>query len=854
VSKSLIITEKPSVSRDITEALGGFTAMDGGDYYESEQYVCTFAVGHILGLLSPEDLDPKYKRWKLADLPIIPEAFKMKPLPSQEKRIKVIAKLMRRKDVDTLINSCDAAREGELIFREIVEFVEVKKPIKRLWLQSMTKQAIKAGFAQLIPGEQYDGLASAAFCRAQSDWLIGMNATRALTVRLKSKSERGSSWSAGRVQTPTLALLVHREIEILNHVPVPFCRIEGQFKAPTHAYQATWFDPKFKRNDADPDARDDRIFDISRANAIIEKVQSKTGSASETRKERPRKAPLLFDLTSLQRDANRRFGWAAVRTLRAAQRCYEAHKVLTYPRTSSRVLPSDYGPEVTRLLNQFTDSNTAYSPHAKYLLEKGLKNADKIFDDSGVTDHFAIIPTGEIRSLDGDDKRLFDLVTRQFLAAFYPQAVFEEVERITLVEGESFRSRPPQVLKDPGWLAVFEREAEEKVEFPPLVPAKAEASGVGVSNLDLKREDAATKPPGRIGEAGLLGLMENAGRQVVDEELAQALQKAEGLGTAATRADIIEGLKDREYVDQGLRPTVKGIRLIDVLERIKAGTLTSAELTAKLELHLSEVESGKRTSAQFMDEVKAIATGVVDATRNFDYDSIYPDIDPIGPCPKCKGPVYERAWFYGCKESTKRTDQAKSCDFLIWKDNYGRYMDRRTVFLLLTAGITGELDGFKSQSGQSYKAVLMIENGTVIRKAVEGSESSGAPEGVSIELNEEPLGQCPIHDNEQCRVIETPAEFVCMTRKTERAAGHKTAPGFSFPRFICKREMKRDEVLQFMRDKETPFLNNFISKKGRPFSAKLRFQSNGGFAFEFPERKKATKGQAKEDAPASEST
>lgn len=847
MGKALIITEKPSVTRDIAEALGGFEAVDGGEYYESADFVCTYAVGHILSLLSPEDLDPKYKRWRLADLPIIPEHFKLKPLSNQEKRIKVIAKLAKRKDVERLINSCDAAREGELIFREIVQYLEVQKPIERLWLQSMTKTAIREGFKSLQPGEQYEGLASAAACRSYSDWLIGMNATRALTVRLKSKSERGSSWSAGRVQTPTLALLVRREIEILNHEPIPFAKIEAHFKAPTHAYEAVWFDAKFKRND-DTDRRDDRIFDLQLVESILKKVAGKEGTASETRKERPRKPPLLFDLTSLQREANRRFGWAAVRTLRAAQRCYEAHKVLTYPRTSSRVLPTDYRQEVDKLLHTFADSGTPYQPHAQHLLKHGLRNDDKIFDDAGVTDHFAIIPTGEIRSLDGDDKRLFDLVTRQFLAAFYPQAIFEEVERITVVADEHFRSKPPQVLKEPGWLAVFEKETEEKVEFPPLVPGKGESSGIAITNLDLKREDSATKPPPRIGEAGLLSLMENAGKHVADEELASALQKAEGLGTAATRADIIENLKEREYVDQNLRPTVKGIRLIDILDRIKAHSLTSAELTAKLELHLSEVEDGKRTGTQYLNQVKEIATQVVDATRNFDYETIYPDENPLGPCPKCRQPVYERAWFYGCKESTKRTDENKSCDFLIWKDNYGRYIDRRTAGLLVNKGETGELDGFKSQSGQTYKAILTLDKGTVIRKPVEGSEDLT---GLQITIDENPLGDCPIHGS-PCRVIEAQVEFVCEQRKAAKQAGQKTATGFSFPRLICKREMKREEVLQFLKDKQTAFLNGFISKKGRPFSAKLTMQANGGFAFEFPERKKAA-AKKDEDSAVAES-
>ncbi len=449
MTKSLIITEKPSVAKDITAALGGFEIMQKGEYYESDDFVCTYAVGHVLSLLAPEEIDPKYKRWKLSDLPILPSEFKLKPLERQKARVKLIAKLINRKDVSCLINACDAAREGELIFRELVDYTESKKPIKRLWLQSMTKSAIRDGFSSLREGSQYEGLAAAAACRSYSDWLIGMNATRALTVRLKTRSEHGLSWSAGRVQTPTLAILVKRELEVLNHEPLPYFKIEAKFSANKNEYDATWFDKNFKKDEKNPEYRENRLFDQERAEAILAKVKDKQGKASEQRKPRSRKPPLLFDLTSLQRDANSRFSWSAVRTLRAAQRCYETHKVLTYPRTSSKALPEDYRPVVTKLLETLSQDKT-YKDHAKYLLKNGLQNDKLVFNDAAVSDHFAIIPTGEIRPLEGDDAKLFDLVTRQFMATFYPPAIYEDVVRITEVEGESFKSRPPSVLKDPG--------------------------------------------------------------------------------------------------------------------------------------------------------------------------------------------------------------------------------------------------------------------------------------------------------------------------------------------------------------------------------------------------------------------
>jgi DNA topoisomerase III len=835
--KSLIISEKPSVARDIAAAIGGFEEKNKGAYYESDEFVCTYAVGHILSLLAPEEIDPKYKRWRLQDLPILPEKFDLKPIERQEQRLDVIKRLMERKDVGELINACDAAREGELIFREIVQFVGTSKPIKRLWLQSMTKDAIRDGFKKLRDGQLLEGLAAAAACRSYSDWLIGMNATRALTVRLKTKSERGASWSAGRVQTPTLALLVRREQEIMAHIPKTFHRLIATFQASDHEYEGFWIDPAFKKKE-DED-REDRIFDLNKADGILKEIEQQAAVASETRKPRSRKAPLLFDLTSLQREANNRFSWSASRTLKAAQRCYEAHKVLTYPRTSSKVLPEDYRPEVQRLLEVFAEDKV-YGPFAKQLQKKGLLNDKLIFNDAGVTDHFAIVPTGEIRKLEGDDAKLFDLVTRQFLAAFYPPAIYEDVERLTVVKGHHFKSKPPQVIKDPGWLAVFEKA--EEASFPPLKKGHDQVEGVPTKHKHSQKDELATKPPPRIGEAKLLSLMENAGKQVEDEELSQALQKAEGLGTAATRADIIENLKSKEYVDPSLRPTVKGIRLIDVLERIKATAITSAELTAKLELELNEVEGGKRTAESFLDRVKQVSTDVVEAARGFDYDQIYPNANRLGSCPKCKSDVFEKAWFYGCVNAMDR-DQ-KSCSFMIWKDHYGRYIDRRSVELLLVDGKTGELDGFKTQSGNKYKAVLSLEAGELVRSPVAQSEELSGEH--KVEVDESPLGACPVH-KEGCKIIETKTEFICEEKLKSKEEGDYEAEGFSFPRILCKRMMTREEIIPYIQEGQTAFLEKFISKKGRPFSAKLVREAKGGFRFEFPER--APKKKKDQEAP-----
>jgi DNA topoisomerase-3 len=488
MAKSLVITEKPSVARDIADALGGFQEADG--WSESDAYVVTFAVGHLFELLPPEEIDPKYKRWTLDVLPILPKEFKYKAKKGQSDRIRTIKKLLAREDVSEVINACDAGREGELIFREIVEDLGSKLPIRRLWLQSMTKSAIRTGFGALRPGRELEGLASAAACRARSDWLIGMNATRALTKRLKSRKEK-TAWSAGRVQTPTLAMLVERELEILAHLPRPYWRVSASFEHAGALYTGEWFDPDFAAG-ADEEARDDRIFDEARAQAILARVAGQSGTASETRKPSRESAPPLFDLTSLQREGNRRFGWSARRTLSAAQRLYERHKLLTYPRTASRCLPNDYRATVRETLAVFAGADPRagegfqdWASAAARLMKSGLENEARVFDDSGVSDHFAIIPTGTLPEtvLTGDDKRVFDLVVRRFLGAFHPPAIWERVERVSEVAGERFRTRA-RFLQEPGWRAVLPAIADEdvgEVTLRPLAPGESEAAGVPVA-------------------------------------------------------------------------------------------------------------------------------------------------------------------------------------------------------------------------------------------------------------------------------------------------------------------------------------------------------------------------------------
>jgi DNA topoisomerase-3 len=885
VAKALILTEKPSVARDIAEAIGGFTDHDG--YWESDASVLTFAVGHLFELLEPEELDPKYKRWTLDVLPILPERFDLKKKKGQTDRIRVIQKLAERKDVDRIVNACDAGREGELIFREVVSYLGVEKPVERLWLQSMTTDAIRDGFARLRPGRELEGLGQAAECRARADWLIGMNATRALTKRLKSRRET-RAWSAGRVQTPTLALLVERELEVLAHVPVPYWRVLATFAHDGNVYTGTWFDPAHAFGE-DDQRKEDRIFDEARARAIVAAATAQAALAGETRKPSRESAPPLFDLTSLQREGNRRFGWSARRVLGAAQRCYEAHKVLTYPRTDSRCLPSDYRGTVDEVLRKLRAASgpdlSDYARAARHLLEVGLENTGRVFDDAGVSDHFAIIPTGVLPKADlrGDDRRIYDLVVRRFLGAFHPPAVWERVERVTEVAGERFRTRT-RALMEPGWRAVLaDGEEEDAAPLAPLRPGASEVEGVAVTTTEVHAEAEETRPPARITEARLLSLMENAGRNIEDEDLARVMHD-KGLGTPATRAEIIENLIAKGYVlrvGKALRPTVKGIRLIDTLRRIHIDRLASASLTGEIEQHLSQIEKGERSAADVMAEMADYAREIVERAKGFEYEELYAGEPPLGPCPACGRPVREYAWFYRCepqpgvaeaRRKAKDEEEASAiadCPLRIWKDTSGRYVDRTSVAALLSSGRTGLLEGFVARGGRTYKGHLEIDHDEWRVKVVsEGWSEEAASETPEYEVNPAPLGPCPA--SEECEVVETPTHFACTTRLAaeEQQAAFREArrlareqgleappkpeppdhPGFLLPRTVCKREITRDEALVYLREGKTELLPDFTSRFGRPFSAHLVLKENGRHGFEFPPRAEAA-GRGRRGSP-----
>jgi DNA topoisomerase-3 len=672
-----------------------------------------------------------------------------------------------------------------------------------------------------------------------------MNATRALTKRLKTRKER-NAWSAGRVQTPTLALLVEREFEVLAHVPRPYWRVKASFDHGGRSYEGIWYDPDFE-SDEDDQRKDDRIFDEQRAHDIVAAVAGRTGVAGETRKPSTEAAPPLFDLTALQRDANRRFGWSARRTLGAAQRCYEVRKLLTYPRTDSRCLPGDYGKKVNQVLDSYATAAAGspaaeFAGFARHLLEAGLHDSGRVFNDSGVSDHFAIIPTGIVpdRELRGDDRQLYDLVVRRFLGAFYPPAVWERVERITEVSGERFRSRARSLVK-PGWRTVLANGANgEEETLPALREGENATSGVEVWTSAVEADADQTKAPARITEARLLSLMENAGKWIEDESLAAALSE-KGLGTPATRADIIENLIAKGYavrVGKALRPTVKGIRLIDTLKRVHIDRLASADLTGEIERHLTEVERGDRTQDGFLNEMKEYASEIVERAKSFEYEEVYGDEPPLGPCPRCGRPVYESAWFYRYLPSPD-VEPEDDCPMRFWKDTAGRYLDRSAVEALLRDGHTAVLDGFTARNGRTYRGTIEINRDEwKLKVRSEGWNEEAASDQPEYDVNTEPLGRCPIC--EEFDVIETPTQFACAERlkeRNEREAGQQEAKGkrqkkpkvcgFVMPRTVCKREITREEFLVYLSTGKTELLDSFTSRFGRPFSARLVLKESG---------------------------
>ena len=702
--KTLIIAEKPSVARDLTDALPG-TYENHESYYESEDTVITFAVGHLVELTDPEDYDEKFKKWRMADLPIVPEEFRLRPRDKKaEKQLKVIHKLLKRDDVDRVVNACDAGREGELIFAYIYETSGVDKPVERLWISSLTKTAIKEGFEQLRPGDQLRPLEAAARSRSEADWLVGMNATRAATIR-------GRAWvsgvvSLGRVQTPTLALLVKREREIQAFVPEPYWLVHAEFDP---RYQGLWFE-----------GDETRLKEAKRAEEIAAKVSGKDGTVeSVERKEQSERAPLLYDLTSLQRDANRRFGFSARRTLQAAQSLYEDKKAITYPRTSSRWLSGDLVPQLKPTAATLQPIGE-YAAAARFVLALQQLPLGRVVNDSKVDDHHAIIPTDvehDVSRFSPDERRVFDLIARRFLAVFHPPARYARTTVVTLVEEERFRSRG-KVTLEAGWRGVYgllsdadaqqqrqdEEGENESAELPPL------EQGQTVKCASAEVEAKETKPPPRYSEATLLSAMETAGKLIDDEELREAMKES-GLGTPATRAETIETLIRREYIERAgkdLTPTPKGLQVITMLEE---HPLTSPELTGNWEKRLTDIEHGTDDRAKFIDDIAEFTRATVEKIAELDKEKLRPERVELGLCPRCGAEtgeiIKENSKAYGCTSWKSREEPG--CGFVIWKRVAGRTLTPELARQLLEEGRTKEvISGFRSRAGKPFRARLVL--------------------------------------------------------------------------------------------------------------------------------------------------
>jgi DNA topoisomerase-3 len=702
--KTLVIAEKPSVARDLADALPG-TFENNDSYLESEDTVITFAVGHLVELTDPEDYDERFKKWRMADLPIVPEEFRLRARDKKaEKQLKVIHKLLKRDDVDRVVNACDAGREGELIFAYIYETSGVDKPVERLWISSMTKAAIKDGFEKLRPGEQLRPLEAAARSRSEADWLVGMNATRAATIR--GRAWVGGVVSLGRVQTPTLALMVKREREIQAFVPEPYWLVHAQFDP---RYEGLWFE-----------GEETRLKDGKRADEIAAKVSGASGVVeSVERKEQSERAPLLYDLTSLQRDANRRFGFSARRTLQAAQSLYEDKKAITYPRTNSRWLSGDLVSQLKPTAATLQPI-TEYAAAAKYVLGLQQLPLGRVVNDSKVSDHHAVIPTDVEHELDRfspDERRVFDLVARRFLAVFHPPARYARTTVVTLVEEERFRSRG-KITLEPGWRGVYGLESDEdrkarqqeedseneSAELPPL------EQGQQVKCAAAEVEAKETKPPPRYTEATLLSAMETAGKLIDDEELREAMKES-GLGTPATRAETIETLIRREYIERAgkdLTPTPKGLQVISMLEE---HPLTSPELTGDWEKRLTDIERGADQRGAFIKDIEDFTRATVEKIAALDKEKLRPERVELGPCPRCGAEtgeiIKENSKAYGCTSWKSREEPG--CGFVIWKRVAGRTLTPEIARQLLEEGKTKEVvSGFRSRAGKPFRARLVL--------------------------------------------------------------------------------------------------------------------------------------------------
>ena len=841
MGKTLIIAEKPSVMTDLSKSLGkvlGKFTKEGKareTWFENDSAIITSAVGHLVELRMP--VGPKGNKlpWNFQVLPAIPDHFELDPVEKTAPRLRQVLKLAKRKDVDTIVNACDAGREGELIFQYIMDIGKIDKPTKRLWMQSMTNQAILDAWERLRPEEEMQDLADAARCRSESDWLVGLNATRALTC-FNSRHGGFNITSAGRVQTPTLAILAKREAEIRAFKPEDYFEVHGTFGVKAGDYPGRWFDETWKKDADKPHSRPERIWDRAIATAIKERCDGKTGVIEEVKKPSTQISPQLYDLTTLQREAP----FSAKGTLALAQALYEKHKMVTYPRTDSRYLPEDYVATVRETMSEIANSDLPVAEYAKAVLKGSdgakLHTSKRVFDSKKVTDHFAIIPTGRVVKLSEPEEKLYDMIVKRFIAVFFPNAEFEQTTRLTKITTaditDVFKTEG-RILVKPGWLAVYGRK-------PGIASGKddltAVAGGESAETREIEIRDEATKPPARFNESTLLSAMEGAGKLVDDEALAEAMSER-GLGTPATRAAIIEALIRQKYIvrdgDGGRSPihvTANGMRLIKIVQEMDINGLASPQMTGDWEYKLRQMEQGQLARDAFMQEIKAYTTEIVDKAKGLATElksRTFPDLN--APCPKCGATKLKQTdATYECTEP--------ECGFRSKKYIASRLITEEEARQLFTTKFVGPLTGFRSRFNKPFDAALELDDKFKLNFVFEGDDKDSFDD-----LTDDQVIAKVERDGKELKVYATDKAYLVPGIKTKN-----DPDGFRLGKTILQREIEEAQTLKLIKEGKTDLIKGFISNKTkRPFDAFLTLDpKTGKIGFEFPPREPRVKKNA----------
>jgi len=804
--KTLILTEKPSVAKDFAGALKVRGNRDG--YMENEDYIITWAVGHLVELLEPDDYDEKWKKWRMDTLPVIPDQFRYKPIPKTEKQLGIIRKLLTRKEIENIVIATDAGREGEVIARTILLFSEFKNAdkLKRFWTsQALTPEVVREGMAELSSASEYDRLWRAGQCRQIADWLVGMNGSRAATIRMNDL------FTVGRVQTAVLALLSDRRRERENFKPEPYWMLRACFLNDAGTWWGIWFkhdETRFKTEEA--------------ASEVRAKILEQTGKVLSVKKQKKKQPPPpLYSLTELQQDANKKFGFSAEQTLNTAQGLYETRKCLSYPRTDSKVLGTK---NVDMVRNLFKKLSMAYAVYFADAEEKLVSKSNKrVFNDAKLTDHHALIPLAPIpKNANQDETKIYGLVLKRFAAAFHPDCEYEQTEIITQVEKEKFRTKGKLILK-PGWRVVYEigeqkqKKEEQDTEevssenLPPL--AKGDPAEVREAKIEKKK----TTPPPEYTEALLLKDMTNPGRYVSEDEFKKLYRGDVGLGTQATRAQIIETILSRGYVlrkKKHIIATDKGCRLIEVLRQFEiAGVLTSPEETARWEMQLNQIARGECSDEDFINNIRAFIEQTISEFKAKPLSLFSLPPSHSGTCPNCGGKIIKGKRDYGCSNWRKEDG---ACRFVIRSNISGRMITPHMISKLLSEKEVGPLSDFISEDGNPFSAILKLikveDKWEISTEPVEANEAKSETSSKS-----DVFGECPVCGG---NVIEGPKGYGCANWK------HGGGCRFIIWKTVAKREISAKTAKQLLENGMSDLLFGFTSRKGNAFSAKLKLEND----------------------------